>query len=61
MSEAGTPTVRVELALVPNAVPIQGWARNAVGAEHAFTGWLELLQILDAARMTEPAADGETP
>ncbi|MEV6604144.1 hypothetical protein [Kutzneria sp. NPDC051319] len=60
MSEAGTPTVRVELALVPNAVPIQGWARNA-GAEHAFAGWLELLQILDAARMTEPAADRETP
>ncbi|MEV6611803.1 hypothetical protein [Kutzneria sp. NPDC051319] len=69
MTEAGGAQVRVELTLVPSTVPIQGWARDAGGIAHAFTGWLELLEFLDQARISGPArasahqtaVEGEAP
>jgi hypothetical protein len=61
MTEAGTAEVRVELTLVASTVPIQGWARDADGIAHAFTGWLELLEVLDRARINAPAFSSGQP
>ena len=61
MTEAGNPLVRVELTLVPDAAPIQGWARSADGVVHAFSGWLELLEVLDRARINGPAHASAQP
>jgi len=61
MTESGVPTVRVELALLPDAVPVEGWARDADGIVHAFTGWLELLEVLDRARISGPARSSVCP
>jgi hypothetical protein len=57
------------LTLVPSTVPVQGWARRADGIAHTFTGWLELLEVLDRARINRPArssahrtaVEGEAP
>jgi hypothetical protein len=54
MTEAGSTTLRVELNLMPDAEPIQGCARGADGVKHAFTGWLELVAVLDQARVSQP-------
>jgi hypothetical protein len=54
MTEAGNATVRVELDLVPDSDPIQGRARGADGVNQAFSGWLELVELLDSARIGRP-------
>ena len=46
------------LDLVTDAEPIRGQVRGADGVEHGFTGWLELIQLLERARSSRPAADG---
>jgi hypothetical protein len=51
--------VRIELDLVPDAEPIRGRVRDAGGVDHAFVGWLELVEILERARISRPA-DGAT-
>jgi hypothetical protein len=45
-------TLRVELDLVVGAEPIRGRIRDHVGVETAFSGWLELMQIVDRVRST---------
>jgi hypothetical protein len=54
MTDAGSGMLRVELAIVPGAEPIRGRARGADGVEHAFAGWLELVEFLDRARISGP-------
>ncbi|MBF9130313.1 hypothetical protein I0C86_15310 [Plantactinospora sp. S1510] len=69
MTEAGSEMLRVVLDLVPDAEPIQGQAHGADGIEHAFAGWLELVEVLDRARSSQPpcpfgrptATDRESP
>jgi len=51
-------TSRVLLDLVTDAEPIRGQVCGADGVEHGFTGWLELIQLLERARLSRPAADG---
>jgi hypothetical protein len=51
-------TSRVLLDLVTDAEPIRGRVQGADGVEHGFPGWLELIQLLDGARLSRPAADG---
>jgi hypothetical protein len=59
MTEPDHRTLRVELNLVPDADPIRGHARDADGVEHGFAGWLELIQMLDRARISQqPSASG---
>jgi hypothetical protein len=48
--ESRDGVLQVELALLPEADPIRGWVRTADGAETAFSGWLELMQLIDGAR-----------
>jgi hypothetical protein len=57
-SEGEGRTSRVLLDLVTGAEPIRGQVRGADGVEHGFTGWLELIQLLERARLTWPATDG---
>jgi hypothetical protein len=54
MSDTGNAMVRVELDLVPDAEPIRGRARCADGIGHVFAGWLELVELLDRARVNQP-------
>lgn len=43
--EAGT--FRIELDLVVDADPIQGRIRDHLGVQTEFSGWLELMQIVE--------------
>jgi hypothetical protein len=43
-------TLRVELELAEGHEPIQGQLRDARGTRAPFTGWLELIQIIDQLR-----------
>ena len=67
MTEPGSGPRRIELDLVAGVEPIQGCARGADGVEHAFTGWLELVEMLDRARAgrspgrTEPTTQDGDP
>jgi hypothetical protein len=61
MTETGSGMFRVELDLVPDAEPIQGHARGVDGVEHTFAGWLELVEVLDRARVSRPPGSPETP
>jgi hypothetical protein len=56
MTESGRRTLRVELEFVPDAEPIRGHARDADGIEYSFAGWLELVALLDQARLTRPGS-----
>ncbi|MCR3754303.1 hypothetical protein [Lentzea californiensis] len=58
MTEAGNATVRVELDLVADSDPIQGRARGADGVTRMFSGWLELVEVLDSARIGRPSSSG---
>lgn len=51
--EDGRQTLRVELDLTPDMEPICGHIRDADGAEHLFTGWLELIQMLEHLRSSQ--------
>ncbi|MFG2002176.1 hypothetical protein ACGFNU_23790 [Spirillospora sp. NPDC048911] len=51
MTDTNSEMLRVELDFVPGVEPIRGRARDADGVEHAFAGWLELVEVLDEARM----------
>lgn len=46
--EAERRTLQVELE---DTEPISGQVRDTNGAEHMFNGWLELIQILEHARL----------
>ncbi|HEX7659776.1 MAG TPA: hypothetical protein VF444_09865 [Pseudonocardiaceae bacterium] len=59
MTEAGGPTVRIVLDLVPDSEPIEGWARGANGVPRAFAGWLELVDVLDRARQSQSPGSAE--
>lgn len=61
MTEAGSGMLRVELDLIPDAEPIQGRARGADRIEHTFTGWLELIEVLDRARIRRTPGPPERP
>ncbi|HEY0542346.1 MAG TPA: hypothetical protein VGD53_28570 [Actinoallomurus sp.] len=50
--EPESRTLRVELDLVVGAEPIRGRIRDHVGVETAFSGWLELMQLVDRVRST---------
>jgi hypothetical protein len=54
----------VELQLVPalrddGALHVEGTARIAPGSAHAFSGWMSLLQLLEA--MVARSTDGPRP
>jgi hypothetical protein len=61
MTDAGSGMLRLELALVPDAEPIQGCARDADGVERTFAGWLELVEVLDRARISRPPRSSVEP
>lgn len=50
--EPESRTLRVELDLVIGAEPIRGRIRDHIGVETAFSGWLELMQLVDRVRST---------
>lgn len=55
MTKPASGMLRVELDLVPDTEVIRGRARDAEGVEHAFAGWLELVEVLDRARTSHPS------
>jgi hypothetical protein len=52
--EPGHQFLRVELDLAVGQEPIRGQLRDARGAEAPFTGWLELIQMIDELRAWPP-------
>jgi hypothetical protein len=54
-SAPGRRPIRVDLDLVPDAEPIRGQVRSAGGPTEPFSGWLELIQLLERARITGPS------
>ena len=42
--------LRFELEIRPSGAAMAGSLYDEVGAEHAFTGWLGLLTLLESAR-----------
>ena len=60
MDTASDEALRVELTLSPSrassgALHVEGTAQVRPGPAQAFSGWMALLQLLEA--MVEPAAD----
>ncbi len=55
----GRQPIRVGLDLVPDADPIRGEVCGADGLARPFSGWLELIQLLDKARTSPPGSQGE--
>jgi hypothetical protein len=51
--------IRIDLDIAPDAEPIGGQVRSGDGAAHTFSGWLELIELLERARRS-PAQEGET-
>jgi hypothetical protein len=51
-SAQGRRPIRVDLDLVPDAEPIRGQVSGADGLTQPFSGWLELIQLLEKARMS---------
>jgi hypothetical protein len=51
-SAPGRRPIRVDLDLVPDAEPIRGQVCGADGLAQPFSGWLELIQLLEKARMS---------
>jgi hypothetical protein len=51
-STSGRRTIRVDLDLVPDVEPIRGVVRAADGVVRPFSGWLELIQFLEKARIS---------
>jgi len=49
-----TERTQVTLELEPEAEPIRGRLRDAQGESRPFTGWLELLSLLDRLRGEPP-------
>lgn len=49
-NEPESHVLRIELDLVVGADPIRGRIRDGAGGETPFSGWLELMQIVDRAR-----------
>lgn len=47
--------LRVELNLVPGTGPVAGQVLDGTGGEWAFTGWLELIQLVDQLRSASSA------
>jgi hypothetical protein len=44
------PKIRLSLEIAPEREPIEGVLRDAQGAEQQFTGWLALMERLQALR-----------
>jgi hypothetical protein len=44
------PKIRLSLEIAPEREPIEGVVRDAQGSEQRFTGWLGLMERLDALR-----------
>jgi hypothetical protein len=53
-STSGRHTIRVDLDLVPDVEPIRGLVRAPDGVLRPFSGWLELIQFLEKARISGP-------
>jgi hypothetical protein len=58
-SEFERQTLRVGLDLEADAEPIRGQLRDSRGGTQPFTGWLELIQLLDRARAGHAVETGE--
>jgi hypothetical protein len=64
----GRRTIRVDLDLVADVEPIRGQVRAAHGDVQPFSGWLELIQLLEVVRISSvpgaselsQAQDGES-
>jgi hypothetical protein len=52
-SAPGRRPIRVDLDLVPDAEPIRGQMRAVDGMAQPFSGWLELIQLLEKARISD--------
>ena len=51
------PTIRLHLEITVDHEPIEGVVRDGAGREQSFTGWLALMERLEALRRMEaPAA-----
>jgi hypothetical protein len=51
------PKIRLSLEIAPEREPIEGVVRDADGSEQSFTGWLGLMERLDAMRAPPVTAD----
>jgi hypothetical protein len=56
----GRRPIRVDLELVPDAEPIRGQVRDADGAAQPFSGWLELIQLLELVRISDAPGASES-
>jgi hypothetical protein len=51
MSTPRPPTIRLGLEIRSEREPIEGVLRDELGVEQPFTGWLALMERLDALRV----------
>jgi len=58
-SAPGRRTIRVDLDLVPDAEPIRGQVRDGHDVAQPFSGWLELIQVLEQLRISGPPGASE--
>lgn len=49
-TEASGDRCRIEVIFTADAVPVTGHITTPTGEDTTFTGWLELIQILEEAR-----------
>jgi hypothetical protein len=61
-STPGRRTIRVDLDLGPGVEPIGGQVRDDHGVAHPFSGWLDLIQLLERVRINgAPGASELSP
>jgi hypothetical protein len=53
-----TPTIRLGLEISLRQEPIEGVLRDERGTEQPFTGWLALMERLDALRSEQERSSG---
>jgi hypothetical protein len=56
INRPGGPPIRLGLEISPEREPIEGVLRDERGGEQPFTGWLALMERLEALR-AQPAED----
>ena len=48
------PDVHLELVLRPGVVPVAGWLRRAGEPQHAFSGYVELMALVERLNVAGP-------
>jgi hypothetical protein len=54
-----TGTAHLSLTIDVDSDPISGSIANGTGVSRAFSGWIELVAVIEAARSEDSAASGE--